>query len=109
MRHKLALLSIGPLLLIGAGPPVSGAMTDDGSARAFPHDDGVVEMIVTGQAARQLYDRMPGKGARSECGASGLHKGSGSISCTRDGAEHICRLWIDGPHEKLAPPEMDDC
>ncbi|CAN5792863.1 hypothetical protein BH11PSE6_BH11PSE6_08950 [soil metagenome] len=82
---------------------------DPGIARAFPYDACIVDLLVTGAAAKTLYDRLPGKGARSACGGTGLHKGDGRISCTKDGAEHVCHIWLDMPRQALTEAETDDC
>lgn len=80
------------------------------SAEAFPASDGIVDLMVTGQAARTLYDRLPGKDEKAEaCGAAGLHKGDGRMQCTKLGNEYSCHLWLDVPKQTLTEPEIDDC
>jgi hypothetical protein len=79
------------------------------SARAFPHDQGVVDLMVTGAAAKTLYDRLPGKGVEQQCGAAGLFKGNGRVSCAKDGADHVCHIWLDVPKQTLTEAETDDC
>ena len=78
-------------------------------ARAFPHEAGVVDLLVIGPAAKTLYDRLPGKGEAQACGAAGLHKGDGRITCAKDGQAYSCHVWLDVPKQTLAQPETDDC
>lgn len=65
----LGLAVVGPA---GAGdgpapePPKS-------EARAFPYEDGVVDLLVIGPAAKTLFDRLPGKAQASACGGEGLN------------------------------------
>jgi hypothetical protein len=100
-------------LLLAAAAPRAADTTPNGVeapvARAFPHDAGVVDLLVTGPAAKLLYDRLPGDGQAQACGASGLHKGDGSMSCVADGSRHSCHIWIDAPRQRLALPEENDC
>jgi uncharacterized protein YecT (DUF1311 family) len=78
-------------------------------ARAFPHDDGVVDLLVIGPAAQTLYDRLPGKGAANACGVTGLHKGDGRMNCVRADGAYSCHVWLDVPKQSLAAPQEDDC
>jgi uncharacterized protein YecT (DUF1311 family) len=78
-------------------------------ARAFPHDAGVVDLLVIGPAARSLYDRLPGRGVSNACGATGLHKGDGRMRCTKVDASYSCHVWLDASKQTLAEPEEDDC
>ncbi|MBO9547250.1 MAG: DUF1311 domain-containing protein [Caulobacter sp.] len=78
-------------------------------ARAFPHAEGVVDLLIIGPAARTLYDRLPGRGAANACGAAGLHKGDGKMVCTKLNADYSCHVWLDAPKQSLADPEEDDC
>lgn len=78
-------------------------------ARAFPHEEGVVDLLITGPAARILYDRLPGKAKTQACGATGLHKGDGKITCRKDDDGFACHIWLDARKQTLAPPETDDC
>jgi len=105
MRIFLTILAATACL--GASP--KPAPETDGVARAFPHDKGVVDLMVTGPAARQLYDRLPGKGQESQCGDVGLLKGDGKISCAKRGSDYVCHIWLDVPRQALAAPEEDDC
>lgn len=82
------------------------------TAKVFPSDNGIVDLMVTGPAARTLYDNLPGKGEEEEengCGASGRHKGSGRIRCVERDGEYSCHIWLDVPKETLTEPEIDDC
>lgn len=78
-------------------------------ARAFPHEAGVVDLLVIGPAARTLYDRLPGRGATNACGADGLHKGDGRMRCAKVDAAYSCHVWLDASKQALAEPEEDDC
>jgi hypothetical protein len=96
--------------IAGLGAAPKPAPVTDGVARAFPHEAGVVDLMVTGPAAKQLYDRLPGKGQRDECAAVGLLKGGGKISCAKgDDGDYVCHVWLNVPKQTLAPPEDDDC
>ena len=79
------------------------------SAKVVPFEASVRDLIVTGQAARSLYDALPGKGEAQACGATGLHKGDGKISCAKNGDEHVCHIWLDMQAQTLTQPEIDDC
>ena len=85
------------------------AAQERSEARAFPHDAGVVDLLVIGPAARTLYDRLPGRGASNACGADGLHKGDGQMRCTKVDAAYSCHVWLDASKQALAEPEDDDC
>lgn len=85
------------------------ANADVSEARVFPHDAGIVDLLVIGPAARTLYDRLPGRGVANACGAAGLHKGDGKIVCTKVDADYSCHVWLDVPKQSLAHPEEDDC
>lgn len=78
-------------------------------ARAFPYEGGIVDLLLIGPAAQTLYDRLPGQGKTSACGATGLHKGDGKMLCTKNGADHSCHVWLDAAKQSLANPETDDC
>ncbi len=86
-------------------------IADEGKseARAFPHDAGVVDLLVIGPAARTLYDRLPGRGVSNACGADGLHKGDGRMRCAKVDASYSCHVWLDASKQTLAEPEDDDC
>lgn len=94
--------------------PISTSPAETGNeerseARAFPHDAGVVDLLVIGPAARTLYDRLPGRGVSNACGAAGLHKGDGRMRCTKDDTSYSCHVWLDASKQALAEPEDDDC
>jgi hypothetical protein len=91
-----------------AAPPNS-ASAETSEARVFPHDGGVVDLLVIGPAARTLYDRLPGRGAANACGAAGLHKGDGRMICTKADVAYSCHVWLNVPKQTLAEPEEDDC
>ena len=99
------------------GPGAAGAQVETlrkppppaSTARAVAYDQGIVDLLVTGAAAKALYDRLPGKGVVQECGAAGLHKGDGRIVCSKDGPEHVCHIWLDVPKQTLTEAETDDC
>ncbi|WP_454762155.1 lysozyme inhibitor LprI family protein [Caulobacter segnis] len=96
----------------GAARPAKAGLApsaDVSEARVFPHDAGVVDLLVIGPAARTLYDRLPGRGVANACGATGLHKGDGKISCTKVDADYSCHVWLDAPKQSLADPQEDDC
>lgn len=98
--------------LEGAARPVKAALepsADVSEARVFPHDGGVVDVLVIGPAARTLYDRLPGRGVANACGAAGLHKGDGKIICTKIDADYSCHVWLNAPKQSLADPQEDDC
>ncbi|MDG2522609.1 hypothetical protein P7B02_13750 [Caulobacter segnis] len=78
-------------------------------ARAFAHDDGVVDLLIIGPAAKVLYERLPGKGRVQACGGAGLHKGDGRITCRKDDDGHACHIWLDARKQTLADAEIDDC
>jgi hypothetical protein len=104
---RILLTVLAAIACLGAAPKPAPA---DGVARAFPHEAGVVDLMVTGPAARQLYDRLPGKGQKDQCAAVGLLKGDGKISCAkRDDGDYVCHVWLDVPKQTLAPPQEDDC
>jgi uncharacterized protein YecT (DUF1311 family) len=88
-------------------PGSAGASTSE--ARVFTHDQGVVDLLVIGPAARTLYDRLPGRGVTNACGATGLHKGDGRMACTKVDAAYSCHVWLNVPRQSLADPEEDDC
>lgn len=92
-----------------ATPASASADTGASEARLFPHDEGVVDLLLLGPAARMLYDRLPGRGVPSACGATGLHKGDGRMTCTKDDADYSCHVWLNVPKQTLADPEQDDC
>lgn len=93
--------------------PAAGARrpTEVGAseARVFPHDNGVVDLLLIGPAAQTLYDRLPGKGAANACGATGLHKGDGRMTCVKADGAYSCHVWLDVAKQSLADPEEDDC
>lgn len=91
---------------MGATTPLTEAKSE---ARAFAHDGGAVDLLVIGLAAKTLYDRLPGKPAASACGASGLHKGSGRMTCVKDGDEYSCHVWLNPAKLSLTDAEDDDC
>ncbi|MET0336222.1 MAG: hypothetical protein ABW063_00520 [Caulobacter sp.] len=108
-----------PLLILGAmiaalataeaadrSAPKAKAQSE---ARAFAHDDKVVDLLIIGPAARMLYERLPGKGEVQACGASGLHKGDGKITCRKDDDGYACHIWLDAGRQTLADPQIDDC
>jgi len=105
----LALIAVGAR----AGEPTQGGKgkTDvaTSEARAFPYDQGVVDLLVIGPAAKTLYDRLPGRGEKQACGAQGLHKGDGKMTCAKDGSDYSCHIWLDALRQTLAEPETDDC
>jgi hypothetical protein len=103
---RIFLVAAAAVACMGAAPPPEPT---DGVARVWPHDDGVVDLMVTGPAAKQLYDRLPGKGRKSQCGDVGLLKGDGRIACAKRGEAHVCHVWLDVPKQALAPPQEDDC
>ncbi|WP_369059021.1 hypothetical protein ABOZ73_15485 [Caulobacter sp. 73W] len=78
-------------------------------ARAFAYEDKVVDLLIVGPAARLLYDRLPGRGQVQACGASGLHKGDGKITCRKDDDGYACHIWLDAGRQTLAEPQTDDC
>ena len=78
-------------------------------ARAFAHDGGAVDLLVIGPAAKTLYDRLPGPPKTSACGAAGLHKGDGSMTCVKLDTEHSCHVWLNPAKQSLADAEDDDC
>lgn len=110
--HTMTAISISAAL---TGAAIGGAQsrerTGDAASRAdaFAGSDGIVDLMVTGSAARTLYDRLPGKGEAQACGASGLHKGNGRISCVLREGDYSCHLWLDVPKQALTEPETDDC
>lgn len=91
----------------GAAPDPAGASLSE--ARVFPHDEGVVDLLVIGPAARTLFDRLPGRGVTNACGAAGLHKGDGQMACTKVDAAYSCHVWLNVPKQTLASPQDDDC
>lgn len=91
------------------GPPKTAGEPPPSEARTFAHEAGVVELLVIGPAAKTLYDRLPGKGKVQACGASGLHKGDGKISCRKDDGDYACWIWIDAGKQTLTEAETDDC
>ncbi len=79
-------------------------------ARSFPAENGIVDLMVTGPAAQALYDRLPGRGQKQACGATGLHKGDGPMRCVKqDDGSYTCHIWFDTPRQSLTQPESDDC
>jgi hypothetical protein len=79
-------------------------------ARVFAADEGIVDLMVTGPAAAEFFERLPGEGRAQACGgASGLHKGDGPMSCVRRDDDHSCHLWLHMPKQALTEPEMDEC
>lgn len=115
MKRWLSMGLALPACVVAAGVCAAGLQHVDStpaapsSARAFPYEAGVVDLTVTGAAAKILYDRLPGKGVKQECGATGLHKGDGRMTCAKDGAEHVCHIWLDVPKQALTKAETDDC
>ncbi|RVT91202.1 hypothetical protein [Sphingomonas crocodyli] len=79
------------------------------TAKIFPYEAGVMDLLVTGPAAQSLYDALPGKGVEQACGATGLHKGDGKMSCAKNDADYACHIWIDTKAQALTLPETDDC
>jgi len=109
---RMALTATRAVELERMGKPSAGAGSAGAGlseARVFPHDKGVVDLLVIGPAARTLYDRLPGRGATNACGATGLHKGDGRMVCTKIDASYSCHVWLDVPKQSLADPEEDDC
>lgn len=100
---------VAALATVLAAPAATAVEELRSEARSFPYDDGVVDLLVIGPAARTLYDRLPGRGTESACGGSGLRKGDGSMTCVKDGPEFSCHIWLDARKQALAPPETDDC
>lgn len=90
-----------------ASPDPANVNTSE--ARIFPHDGGVVDLLLIGPASRMLYDRLPGRGVTNACGATGLHKGDGRMTCTKVDAAYSCHVWLNVPKQTLAEPEGDDC
>jgi hypothetical protein len=104
--NKLVLALVLTLLL----PLAHAAEPGTGESRAFPFDKGIVDLLVIGDPAKTLYNRLPGKGKKSECNPDGgLYKGNGKMQCVKDGNEYSCHVWLDVPMQKLADPETDDC
>lgn len=91
------------------GKPAAAAPAVKSEARAFPYEGGIVDLLVMGPAAQTLYDRLPGHGKTSACGATGLHKGNGQLLCVKDAADYRCRVWLDVPKQSLTNAETDDC
>lgn len=109
---RMEMTVIRTLELEGAARPARAARAASASvseARVFPHDAGVVDLLVIGPAAQTLYDRLPGRGVTNACGATGLHKGDGRIVCAKVNADYSCHVWLDVPRQTLADPEEDDC
>lgn len=105
MGWMLAML----LAVSGGGSAGARVETPESEARSFAYEAGVVDLLIVGPAAKTLYDRLPGRGAESACGAAGLHKGDGRISCVKLDDEYSCHIWLDAPRQALAQPETDDC
>ncbi len=105
----IALASAGLSPATADQMPKGAPITEPSAAKAFPFDAGVMDLLVTGAAARSLYDALPGKGEAQACGATGLHKGDGKISCSKNGDDHACHIWLDTKVQTLALPEIDDC
>ena len=102
-RLALVLALLTPVLSHAAEPGT-------GEARAFPAENGVVDLLVIGDPAKTLYNRLPGKGKKSACNPDGgLYKGNGKMQCVKDGNEYSCHVWLDVPMQKLTDPESDDC
>lgn len=115
MNRTIMVLLAAAAVLIGT----SASMADEtpkgvianaaSTARAIPYDAGVVDLLVTGSAAQDLYDRLPGAGRPQACGALGLHKGDGKMSCSKDGQAYACHIWLDVTAQSLTDAEVDDC
>ena len=89
--------------------PKDAVIPNRSTAKVFPYEAGVMDLLVTGSAARSLYDALPGKGTAQACGATGLHKGDGKMSCAKNGDDYACHIWLDMQSQTLASPEIDDC
>lgn len=101
-----ASLALG--LLVTA--PGHAAEPATGEVRAFPYDNGIVDLLVIGAPAKVLYARLPGKGKKSECNPdAGLYKGNGKMQCLKSGEDYSCHVWLDVPMQKVTDPETDDC
>lgn len=116
MTHRRIIILAASATLVGtSAAALAGSGEQDmrrpaSSAKASPGSDGVVDLMVTGPAARTLYDRLPGEGKEEKsCGALGLHKGDGSMTCTKHEGNYSCHIWLDVPKQTLAPAESDDC
>jgi hypothetical protein len=105
----VAVVLAGPSAAIADEVPKGAIPTGPSSSAVFPYEQGVVDLLITGPAAKALYDRLPGKGAAQACGATGLHKGDGRIGCTRNDADYACHIWLDVPAQSLTDAETDDC
>ena len=114
MKAPWRLAALLTLITVGAqaGEARHGGATREiatSEARVFPYDQGVVDLLVIGPAAKTLYERLPGRGEKQACGAAGLHKGDGKMVCVKDGPDYSCHIWLDLPKQTLAAPETDDC
>lgn len=108
MKQTLRVLGLALAMLVPA--LVHAAEPGTGEARAFPSDNGIVDLLVTGAPAKVLYTRLPGKGKKSECTPdAGLYKGNGKMQCLKSGEDYTCHVWLDVPMQKLTDPEADDC
>lgn len=105
----LAILIAGPSAAIADEVPKGAIPAPPSAAKAFPYERGIVDLLVTGSAAKTLYDGLPGKGVEQACGASGLHKGDGKMSCARNGQDYACHIWLDLKAQTLTEAEIDDC
>ena len=112
MKKIVCGASLALSLLATALVPALGRAAEPatGEARAFPYDNGIVDLLVIGPPAKLLYARLPGKGKQSECSPdAGLYKGNGKMQCLKSGEDYSCHVWLDVPMQKLADPETDDC
>lgn len=100
---------IGPSAGMADEVPKGAIANAPSTARAFPYEQDIVDLLVTGSAAKELYDRLPGTGKAQECGALGLHKGDGKMRCSKDGQDYACHIWIDAKAQSLTNAETDDC
>lgn len=105
LRGILALLAAMSL----AGPAGAGPEAPTSEARSFAYEQGIVDLLIIGPAAKTLYDRLPGRGAESACGGGGLHKGDGRITCLNEDEQYSCHVWLDVPRQTLTDAEIDDC
>ncbi len=112
MKKIVCGASLALAMLVTALAPALGHAADAGTgeSRAFPYDNGIVDLLVIGPPAKLLYTRLPGKGKKSECSPdAGLYKGNGKMQCLKSGEEYTCHVWLDVPMQKLTDPETDDC
>ncbi|TZG29446.1 hypothetical protein [Sphingomonas montanisoli] len=111
-RATIVVLMFALLAPASAGAdetPKGAIVAKPSSAKVFPYEAGIVDLLVTGAAARSLYDALPGQGQEQACGAIGLHKGDGKMSCAKTGDDYACHIWLDVKAQALALPETDDC